>query len=467
MFQKKILFIVLIFLFSSCAHKGGSFFSGDDSSESGDSLNLKVKKVTLDNGLRILIVENHQLPIFSYYTFFDVGGRYESRGTTGATHFLEHLMFKGAKKYGPGKFDTLIEGNGGRTNAYTSFDSTVYYESLPIKSLETIIDLESDRMVNLLLVPKTFESERNVVLEERKLNYENSPRGKLYQTMMKAVFEGTPYGGSVIGEAEDVKNIKREEVFNFFKKFYAPNNAIVVISGDVDTSKTIDLFKKYYGGLLKSEDLESIKKPLDNPKLYSHRGRYKREIRVNGNAPIPSFMMAFKGEPLGSKNTFVLDILSSILGDGESSYLNQQFVNSKRPVLSGIGVSNYNLKHNGVFFISGQMLKGKSLRSAKRRLERNLLGYCDKAITERSLQKTKNQYLIGYYRELETNKGVAHFLGIRENFFNDYDYYKKELEIYKNIEVPEVIAKCKEMFKGNKSLFVSVWNKHPKKKRKK
>jgi zinc protease len=138
-------------------------------------VHLNVKKVVLDNGLTVLIAPNSKLPIVSYYTLFDVGGRYETHGTTGATHFLEHLMFKGAKKYGPGQFDNLIERNGGMTNAYTTNDATVYYQNIPSSFLETMIDLEVDRVQNLLLEPIGFESERQVIFEERKMRYENSP----------------------------------------------------------------------------------------------------------------------------------------------------------------------------------------------------------------------------------------------------------------------------------------------------
>ena len=143
---------------------------------------MNAKKFVLDNGLKVIISENRKLPIFSYLTFYDVGGRFESReaGTTGATHFLEHMMFKGAKKFGPGEFEKIIESNGGRSNAYTTFDSTVYYESLNSEVIEKIIELEADRMENLLIEEKSFESERKVVLEERKMRYENSPSGKLF-----------------------------------------------------------------------------------------------------------------------------------------------------------------------------------------------------------------------------------------------------------------------------------------------
>jgi len=459
---KHYLILLIIFLnIPSCAKMDVSKNKEEDNEVL--SLNLEVEKFTLENGLRVLLLKNGVQPIFSYYTFFDVGGRYERAGTTGATHFLEHLMFKGTKKFGPGSFDSIIEKNGGSTNAYTTFDSTVYYESLPINSLEKIIDLESDRMSELLIDPKTFESERLVVLEERKGSYENRPGGKLYQKMMRTVFNGTPYGGSVIGDEKDVLNLKINEVHSFFKRFYAPNNAILVIVGDIDVSKAKELVKQYYGPIAKVEQLDSIKSDLDKVDAYKNASLRNQDIMIHGNSPTPMFSLAFKGEPLGSKNSFVLDILSSIMGDGESSYLNQLFVYGNRPYLSNIGVSNYTLKKSGVFYISGQLLNSKNMTYIKNKLRKNLKGYCKEAINDRSLQKTKNQYLISYYRELETNAGLAHFLGLRESFFDDYSYYKKELEIYNSITKEEVLSSCLGMFDKN-SVFVSIWDKNPKSK---
>lgn len=430
-----------------------------------DALNLKVRKETLSNGLRIIIHENHQLPIFSYYTFFEVGGRYESKDdkTTGATHFLEHMMFKGAKKYGPGKFDSIIESNGGSTNAYTTFDSTVYHESLPIKALEKIIDLEADRMENLLLDPTAFEKERSVIFEERKKRYENRPSGKLFLKMMQTVFKDTPYGGSVIGEIEDLKALTRDQMMEFFNRFYAPNNAIVVIVGDVNADKTLNLMRKKFGALSPTHNLASFKKERDNIDLYKHKFDKGIDISLYGSSPVPMFSLAYKGVPLGERTAYVMDILSSILGDGQSSYLVQQYVKSKRPTLNRISVGNYNLKYNGVFFINGVLLRGVNLKKFKSKFKRDIKMSCDRALNSRNLQKTKNQYLIGFYDAIKTNSGVASFLGSRESFFNDYSYYKKEIEIYKSIELSEVVEVCKKLLTDDQNIFVSLWNKHPKK----
>jgi zinc protease len=457
---KMFLLILVVGLLSSCSTSQSG--SSGSMAHSSSELKLDVKKYTLDNGLRLLVLENNQLPIYSYYTFYDVGGRYEEAGTTGATHFLEHMMFKGAKQYGPGVFDTFIESNGGSTNAYTTFDSTVYYQNMPSHTLEKMIDLEADRLSGVLLEEVAFEKERAVVLEERKYRYENSPRGQLFQAMMKSVFKGTPYGGSVIGDEKDVKNLKRDEMRKFFDRFYTPDNAIVVIVGDVDADKVYSMVKDKYGHLKHSEGLESFKKKMDSKERYSHRAKYKREVKLNGQTPNPIFSVAYKGLKIGETDAFVLDILSSILGDGDSSYFNEKYVKNKKPILANIGVANYTLKNNGVFFFSGELLSGTNLKKFKRKILKDIKRSCDNAITERSVQKTKNQYMIQYYNELGSNSGVASFLGLRESFFNDYRFYHKELEIYKSITLDQVKAACKKVFANNEYIFLSVWDKHAK-----
>lgn len=459
------LFAILLLLVSlaltSCS-SSSNLGPGEHVQSANGSLKLNVKKYTLSNGLRLLVVENPQLPIYSYNTFFDVGGRYEQAGTTGATHFLEHMMFKGAKKYGPHKFDTFIESNGGSTNAYTTFDSTVYYQNMPSHTISTIIDMEADRLQHVLLDPKAFEKERAVVLEERKYRYENSPKGQLFLAMMQSVFENTPYGGSVIGDEKDVRNLDRVEMRKFFDRFYTPDNAIVVVVGDVKASKVYDMVKEKYGDIPPSKGLREFKKKMDSKERYSFKGRYKREIKLNGQSPSPIFSIGFKGMRIGEEESFVLDILSSVLGDGDSSYFNQLYVKNKKPLLSGISVANYTLRNNGVFFFSGDLLKRTNLKRFKRKILRDIKKSCDKGITDRSVQKTKNQYMIQYFRELQSNSGVASFLGLRESFFDDYAFYNKELQIYKSITTDQVKSACKKLFSNNEYIFLSVWEKHPK-----
>ncbi|MBT7610115.1 MAG: insulinase family protein [Bacteriovoracaceae bacterium] len=460
--------ILTIGLLTSCSQNTKNLSQGNGSTSiKSSNIKLNVKKYTLANGLRVLLIENHNLPIFSYYTFFDVGGRFEGKGTTGATHFLEHMMFKGAKKYGPGKFDTIIEGNGGKTNAYTNFDSTVYYQSMPSRMLDTILDLEADRMVDVLLEPKAFDSERQVIFNERKMRYENSPRGKLYYGMMQSMFVDTPYGGSVIGSVEDLTSLKRDEVKDFYHRFYTPDNAIIVVVGDIDTSSTIKIVKEKFGQLkASSSEIKAYKAKKDLDSLYTLRTKFEtKHVKINGSSTTPLFSIAYKGERLGAKRGFTMDIISSIIGSGESSYFHQKYVKARKPLLTSVYAANYQLKKNGVFYVGGELMKGVNLNRFRSQFLRNASQICDKAITDRNVQKTKNQYLIDYYDELKTNAGVAHFVGNRENYFNDYGFYKKELEIYNDITTEEAMRVCKDIFASNKNIFISVWNKHPETKR--
>ena len=458
-----IVFILSLIFLISCSNAQKQNKTGE--TLSSFKLNLNAKKFVLENGLKVIISENRKLPIFSFLTFYDVGGRFEARenGTTGATHFLEHMMFKGAKKFGPGDFEHIIESNGGRSNAYTTFDSTVYYESLSSRVLEEIIDLEADRMENLLIEEKSFESERKVVLEERKMRYENSSGGKLFLKMMQTVFKDTPYGGSVIGDEKDLLSLSREQVKNFFNTFYAPNNATIVIVGDIDTDQTMKLIKKYYGKLNRNNSLSQVKEKIDSQKGYKYINLNAKKISLHGSAPNPMFIGAYRGEALGTRKAFVLDVLSSMLSGGASSYLSQKYVLGKKPILSQIYLANYNLKNSGVFFLKGELLKGTSIAQMNNIFNRDKKSFCsNEALNERELQKTKNKLLVEYYGELNTNYGVASFLGLRENFFGDFKHYEKELANYESINLEEVVEICREYFNQDNYVLLNIWDKNKK-----
>lgn len=452
------LFILSLIVFSCAQVEKTPVLDGDER----PTVKLEVKKWELSNGLRLLVLENQTLPIMSYYTFYEVGGRHESPGTTGATHFLEHMMFRGSKNYPPEVFDSTIEKFGGTTNAYTNFDMTVYYESLPSAHLKEMIEMEADRVKGLLLVPELVEKERQVVFEERKMRYENSPEGKLYLRMMQEVFKGTPYGGSVIGDVKDLEALTPDNLRAFHDRFYKPNNMVIVIAGDVDADEVYSLIKSNFGDLPRSDELVEFKKQTDARARYEFKSKkIDAEIKLNGTSPTPLFMYAFQGLPVGERPSYVMDILSSVLGDGESSWLNQNLVKGRRAQLSSVYAANYTLQHNGVFFFGGELARGQNLPRFKANLERLIKGkICDEAITERTVQKTKNQYLIGFFQSLKTNAGAAHFVGLRESLFGDYQEYKKEVEIYESITTAEVKKACHDVLKNGEGIFLSIWDKH-------
>ncbi len=449
--MKMALFLTLLMALG-CAHQ-------KTSSDLADAkIDLDVEEVKLKNGLTVLMVENPKLPIFSLYMFYKVGGKNERPGITGASHFLEHMMFKGAKKYGPGVIDFTIEGSGGSTNAYTTNDLTVYYENLPSTQLDIMLNIEADRMENLLLKPDDFEKERAVVLEERKMRYENSPRGQLFMQMMSEVFKGTPYGTSVIGNIPDLKSVSREQIFAYFKKFYAPNNVTMVIVGDIDVSKTKKMIEEKFGEIASSPTVEDEHASLtDN--MFKTELVKDREVHLKGASPNPMFMISYPSYKHGHPKSYALDILGSVIGDGDSSFLKKRFTFVAKPMASSIYAGNYTLEKSGVFFLGGELMKGVKPAEFKSTVQKDLAIACENEIDERAIMKVKNNYLIDMYKGLDTNAGLASFLGERHTFYGDYKAYKSELETYAGITVQDVKAACHELVKLP-SLFITVWDKN-------
>ena len=423
-----------------------------------------MEKYVLGNGLRLILVKNERLPIFSYQTFFDVGGRFETQGLTGATHFLEHMMFKGSRNYPDGAFDSLIEKNGGSANAYTSFDSTVYYENAPVDILEEVIKVEGDRMSSPNLLPELFEKERLVVLEERRMRYDERPQGRMHLEMMKKAFKGTPYGGSVIGEVKDLNSLKRDEVMDFFKKFYAPNNAVVVIVGDIDFKKTLELIKKNYGQIPRNKKLADLKGQIDGKNSYQFPRDFSQKVTLHGRPQNPLFSLVYQGFKKNSKEEQILNVLSGILGMGESSHLYQKYVKGKRPLVSQISMGPYSLNNAGILITSGELLGKISVNRFYKDLIKELKTSCDVAVTPRNVQKIKNNYWIALYSKMQTNSGISSFLGEREAFYGDYKSYTKVFEDYNSIQTDDVKNLCNKIFRNGKPLYITMWNKHKRKK---
>ena len=208
-----------------------------------------VKVHTLANGLKVLLLEDHDIPNIALYTFFRVGSRNERPGLTGVSHFIEHMMFNGSPKFGPGEFDRIMEFNGGANNAYTSEDVTAYTDWFPAAALEPMLEMEADRMQGLTFVPEVLESERGVIASERRMAVENNNDSLLAETVRATAIMAHPYHWDVIGWMSDILNWRRDEVAQYYRTFYAPNNAVMVVVGDFDTARTLELIRKYFDAI--------------------------------------------------------------------------------------------------------------------------------------------------------------------------------------------------------------------------
>lgn len=474
MFSLKLVVVFLlglnILLTSSCSSSKekapvkaqAQFLESTDKKMVDGIPQLAIKKYILPNGLKILLAPNDKLPTFSFYLHYGVGAKHEVPGITGSSHFLEHMMFKGAKDFGKGSFDRLIEGNGGVSNAYTSNDATVYHENLPIDALDITLRMEADRMQNLLLDPQEFLAEKDVVLEERKMRYENSPKGQLFLRTLNTIYDNTPYGTPVIGSIEDIKRVTRDEVFDYFKKFYAPNNAVLVIAGDINESKTIKLLETIFGNIPASTEVKAVKDVRENPSAYTTNFKQDKVELLYGQSENPLFMLAIPAAAYGSRESNALDILGKMWGEGNSSYLEQKYVKSLSPLLVNVSSGNYSMQHSGMFYVMGEFYKNTSFGFWKKELQNDLDYFCQNEITPKNLAKAINSSEKQYYDNLDQNSGIADTIGTMELFFGDFKKYADELKVYRTLTVDELKIECEKLSKKPKYLL-GIWKKFDKK----
>ena len=371
-----------------------------------------VKTFTLKNGMKFLVVEDNSIPNANMYLFYKVGSRNEYQGITGLSHFFEHMMFNGAKKFGPKEFDRTMEFNGGANNAYTRQDVTVYTNWFPSSATEVIFDLEGDRISSLSIDPKMVESERGVVLSERSTNLENSPWSLLVQSVTAQAFLEHPYHWPVIGYEDDMKNWKQADLERYFKTYYAPNNCVVVVSGAVKTDDIKKLAEKY---------LEPIPAQPEPPKVNMTEPPQtgERRIELKKDVASPYLYIAYKVPEARSDDYYPLVLLSDILSSGKSSRLYSSLVDNKQ-LANNISTSYQESFDPTVFSVYAVTNKGINETDLEKSIYEEIEKVKKEGISERELQKVKNQKLIEFYGQVETINGKSNNIGTYEVFFGDY-----------------------------------------------
>jgi predicted Zn-dependent peptidase len=365
-----------------------------------------VIEAKLPNGLQIRLLPSDAVPTVSFYTFFRVGSRNERPGITGISHLFEHMMFNGASKYGPGQFDAVLESNGGTSNAYTSTDITVYYEDFMAEALETVMDLESDRMRSLSVTPKMLASERGVVIEERLSRVENEIGGLMDEELSTLLWKAHPYRWPVIGWMKDIKNITREDCLEYFRTFYAPNNATLYIAGDFDPKQALALIKKYFGSIKAGPPIPAV---LDaEPEQLG-----ERRAEIHYPAQAPSVMLAWRGPKASDEDTLVLDVLQYALSVGQSSRFNRALVYEQEVAVS-VAVDWTWRFDPGSFLIGVELKPGADPKDCEKAVYAQIDKVIKEGIEPHELEKAKNNLAAHLYRELATNNGRAHALGTYE-----------------------------------------------------
>ncbi len=407
-----------------------------------------VIEAKLPNGLRVRLLPSSTVPTCSFYTFFRVGSRNERPGVTGISHLFEHMMFNGAKRYGPGQFDKVLESNGGSSNAYTSNDLTVYYEDFMAEALEKVIDLESDRMASLQVTPKMLESERQVVIEERRLRVDNEIPGLMDEELSTLLWKAHPYRWPVIGWHRDIEAITREDCLDYFRTYYAPNNAIVWVVGDFDPKQALALIKKYYARCKAGPPVPEV---LDAEP--EQRGERRAEVRHPAQAP--SLMIAFKGPRAADFDTLVLDVVQYVLSVGQSSRLIRELV-YKQEVAVGVSCDWAWRFDPGAFVVGMELKPGADPKAPEAALDAQLETIAQDGITQEELERARNNLSAHQLRELATNNGRAHALGNYEVMLGNWRDGLSLGAKYESITLEQVKAAARKYLDPSRRSVVTL-----------
>jgi zinc protease len=433
--KKTVLLLMLLLTFT-----GQAQMKADD-----------VKTFTLENGMKFLVVEDFSIPNANLYFFYKVGSRNEHQGITGLSHFFEHMMFNGAKKYGPKQFDRTMEFNGGSNNAYTTENVTVYTDWFPAASAEIMFDLEGDRIASLSIDPKMVESERGVVLSERRTGLENSPWRPLSEALQATAFQEHPYHWPVIGYEDDMKNWTQQDLERYFKTYYAPNNCVVVVSGALKMEKVKELAKKYF---------ESIPAQAAPPKVHIVEPvqNGERRITVKKEVETPYMMIGYHTPESKNEDYYALNILSSVLSSGNSSRLYAALVDQKElatQVATDFG-DTFDPSLFNVYAVANENVKEIDLEQA---IYSEIEKIKKEGISESELQKIKNQKLMEFYNQVETINGKSNNIGTYEVFFGDYRKMFDAPANYNKVTVADVqkVAQ-KYLIKSNRTVAVLKTN---------
>lgn len=406
-----------------------------------------VHRYRLTNGLKILVLEDHSAPVFSYQTWFHVGSRDEQPGLTGLAHLFEHMMFKQTKTLKDGEFDRILESAGVEgENAFTNRDYTGYIQSLPISKLELIASLEASRMTDLVVNDAQLNSEREVVQNERRFREENSPDGQLYEKLHELAYKKHPYHWPVIGYENDLKNAKRPEVESFYKRFYAPNNATVVIVGDVDPDKAASVVEKFYSKLASSKI--DRRQPVQEPKQTSERTLIK-EIKT----PVEKIFLGYHTVDITSLDYPALEVLRNVLVGGKGSRLYRALVDAG--IASGVDIQNDENIDPGMFILFVNMQKGKTAKQAMAVIDREIQRLKSSGVTATELQRSIALHRFTVFDGLTTTFSKAHFLGFYETVGGDFNRGKAIIDALSKVDSSEVVRVARTYLKKENRTVVT------------
>lgn len=368
-------------------------------------------ETTLKNGLRVVVKEDHRAPVVAHMVWYRIGSMDEVDGTSGVAHLLEHMMFKGTPKVGPGEFSKRVAAAGGRDNAFTSRDYTAYFQQIPREKLGEMMALEADRMRHLNVAPNEFAQEIKVVMEERRLRTEDQPQSLLFEQTNAVAFQAHPYRRPIIGWMGDLENMTAKDAKAWYQQWYVPNNATLVVSGDVNHQEVFRLAAKYYGSI--PMRALPVRKSLVEPEQ-----KGIRRVTVKGPAELPVLLMGWKVPKVekvdGSVDPFALSMLAAILDGHDAARLTRNLVREQQVAIS-VGADYSNLSRGpAMFYLYGSPAEGKTPEALEKALRQELARIAQDGVTEAELKRAKAQLIAGQTYKLDSVFGQAMEIGAME-----------------------------------------------------
>ena len=369
----------------------------------------RVSEYKLANGLQLVVVPDNRAPVVTHFVWYRVGAADEPPGVSGIAHFLEHLMFKSTDKIASGEFSKTVSRLGGQDNAFTSHDYTGYFQRLSKDRLKTVMEMEADRMVNLKLIDKEVATEREVILEERRSRTENNPSSILSEQMYSALFQNHPYRIPIIGWMHEMKKLSREDALTFYKRFYAPNNAIVVVTGDVVPEEVKALAEATYGGLKANADI----KPRERPQEPEHRAPRRVELKDPraGNSSVRRFYLAPSYVKADSGDAEALYVLMKIAGHGSTSRMYQKLVSETKVASSAGGWYSGGGLDSGTIGLHATAAPGVGLDKVEQAIDGVLHELREGLVTADELARAKKAFLADFIYESDSQSALARRYG--------------------------------------------------------
>ena len=400
----------------------------------------------LDNGLHVILHQDNAAPVVTTSVLYHVGAKDELKDRTGFAHFFEHLLFEGTKNIGRGEWFSIVSSNGGKNNAFTSNDYTYYYEVFPSNSLELGLWLESERMLHPVINQDGIDTQKDVIKEEKKVG-EERPYGKVLDQVQENLFINHPYKKTVIGESDHLDAASLEEFIAFNKKYYVPNNAILVVAGDIQIDATKKMIADYFGAIPRGADVDRVTEQEDPITEAIEAKAY------DSNIQIPMIVTAYRTPSIKSRDSKTLDMISTYLSDGNSSKLYRKVVDEKKMALE-VGAINLSLEDHSMYIIYGLPLGETSLESIISEIDEEVVKIQEDLISEKDYQKLQNKFETNFVDSNSSVEGIANSLAEYYAFYKDTNLINSEIEIYRSISREEIQVVAKKYLNPNQRLVL-------------